>query len=58
MPRQLYLSRDDNRLRILTSDDLTVESSNDGYDYYSYEEYNHIQVYNEVYQEKINRMNE
>ena len=49
VPRQLYLSRDDNRLRILTSDDLTVESSNDGYDYYSYEEHNHIQFYNEVY---------
>ena len=56
VPEKIYLTKDDNSLRILTSDDLTIDGGSDTYDYYSYGQYEHIQYYNAKYQEKINEM--
>lgn len=43
-------------LNILTADDLSIEYSNDNYNY-NYEEYSSQGQYNEYYQEKIKEMN-
>ena len=46
-----------NQLKILTVDDLTIDLSDDTYDYYGYQEHEKSSIYDTLYQEKINRMN-
>ena len=53
IPIELYEGENDDFLRILTSDDLSIGSIN-YYDYYSYDENEEqIEYYNNVYNEKI-----
>lgn len=49
------ISRDSDMLSILTSDDLTIGSSS-GYDYYGYNEYEKVDIYDSIYQAKISEM--
>ena len=43
-------------LKILTSDDLTIKDSNSKYDYYCYENYKDIQLFDDIYNERISKM--
>lgn len=43
-------------LNILTSDDLTIGSTNE-YDYYDYEDQDEVGIYDNLYQAKIDKMN-
>lgn len=49
------IDRDSDILSILTSDDLTIESSS-GYDYYGYNEHEKADIYESIYQAKILEM--
>jgi cell filamentation protein len=51
IPLDDYISRDDT-VKILTSDDLTVNDSYDYYDYYSCDNHEVVEKYNEIYKEK------
>ncbi len=53
----IEISQENDRLKILTSDDLTIGSTEGGYDYYGYSEHKESETYNEIYKAKINQMN-
>ena len=57
IPLDLYVIEEKECLRILTSDDLTINENNNYYDYYSYEEYTgKIEYYNCLYKEKVSKI--
>lgn len=55
IPLSDALSRDSDILNILTSDDLSIETSSD-YDYYGYNEHEKADIYDSIYQAKITEM--
>lgn len=55
MPYDIQMERNNEKLNILTSDDLMAGTSTE-YDYYGYNEHKDSAVYNEIYKAKINMM--
>lgn len=54
--KELELEQSAENLYILTSDDLTIRTS-EIYDYYGYKEQKDSSIYNEMYKTKIEKMN-
>ena len=54
-PYNKNIERDNNKLGILTSDDLTIDITS-GYDYYEYQEYENSEMYDNLYKAKILKM--
>ena len=54
--QDLYYGKEEKYLKILTSDDLTIKDSNSKYDYYCYENYKDIQLFDDIYNERISKM--
>lgn len=47
--QDLYYGKEEKYLKILTFDDLTIKDSNSKYDYYCYENYKDIQLFDDIY---------
>ena len=54
--QDLYYGKEEKYLKILTFDDLTIKDSNSKYDYYCYENYKDIQLFDDIYNERISKM--
>lgn len=54
--KELYYKKDEQYLKILTSDDLIIKDEHGKYDYYGYESFQNIQFYNQIYNAKIEKM--
>lgn len=54
--KELYYKKDEQYLKILTSDDLIIKDEHGKNDYYGYESFQNIQFYNQIYNAKIEKM--